>query len=393
MPDVGIPPHYQCDESRADKGRIKLRVLIVGGGIAGLSLALALEKRGIESDVVEQRPTPPSYGTGLYLPANAVRAIAHLGLLDPVREKAVHIENQRILDQHGRLLSDTHTPAFWASCGPCLSLPHATLHRILGDALRHVKIRAGMSIKDIRQSNGSCSVDFTDGTSAEYDVVVGADGIDSHVRTIAFPGVNPVYGETVCWRFITRNTSGVRAWSAMLGNGSTLLAIPVTAEDVYVYADKTLPGSFDPQTARSANLVEHFQGFASPVFPLVEQASGDTRIHAGRIGQVTMDHWVRGRIVLMGDAAHASSPSMAEGAGMAMEDALVLAEMLALNQNAETALSLYEQRRQPRVRWVQQQCVARDKMRALPSWARTSILKLFGNRLYKRSYGPLLAPV
>jgi len=372
---------------------IELRILIVGGGMAGLSLARALEQYGIGSEVVEQRLTPPSDGTGLYLPGNATRAIERLGLLERVRKKAVRIDRQRILDNRGRSLSETRTADIWAPCGPCLALAHTTLHGILDDTLQRVKIRFGLSVSGITQSGAICTVDFTDGTSGQYDLVVGADGIHSHVRKLIFPGIDPVYDRSVCWRFITSNTCAVRDWTAMLGNGCTLLAIPVTTQEVYVYADMMLSGNIDPQTMRNASLVTQFQDFSLPVLPLVGQAVTNARIHFGRIGQVAMDDWVCGRVVLMGDAAHASSPNMAQGAAMAMEDALVLAETLAQNQDLDTALSLYEQRRQPRVRWVQQQCAARDKTRALPSWARAGVLKFFGNRLYKRSYEPLLAPI
>lgn len=106
-----------------------------------------------------------------------------------------------------------------------------------------------------------------------------------------------------------------------------------------------------------------------------------------------MDDWVKGRVVLIGDAAHASSPKMAEGAAMAMEDALVLAETLAATATLKGALAAYMRRRKPRVDWVQKQCVARDKMRGLPAWGRIALLKLAGNKLYKRSYATLTDPI
>ncbi|MHC6226017.1 FAD-dependent monooxygenase [Pseudomonas sp. X10] len=370
-----------------------MRILIVGGGVAGLSLAIALEQRGIKADVVEQQASTSPSGTGLYLPGNAARAIEHLGLLERVREKAVPIENQRILDSQGRQLSNTRTRDVWAACGPCLSLPHATFHGMLRSALGDIKVRSAMSINAINQSAGQCEVVFTDGTSDVYDLVVGADGINSVVRKIAFPQVVPQYTGQVCWRFITQNISSVDCWTAMLGDGCTLLAIPVSPGEAYVYADVTLPASADPESLRHNGLATLYQGFASPVLPLVEKASDSAHIHFGRIGQVVMDNWVHGRVVLIGDAAHASSPSMAEGAGMAMEDAWVLAQALATEVSLDAALSFYTARRQPRVRWVQRQCAARDKMRTLPALARTGILRFFGDRLYRRSYGPLLAPV
>ena len=127
--------------------------------------------------------------------------------------------------------------------------------------------------------------------------------------------------------------------------------------------------------------------------PLIENLPASSEVHFGRIEQVRRAEWVKGRVVLIGDAAHASSPSMAEGGGMALEDALVLAETIAAEPSLDTALAAYEARRRPRVEWVQAQCEARDRMRTLPALARSAIVKLLGQTLYRRSYTPLLKPI
>jgi 2-polyprenyl-6-methoxyphenol hydroxylase-like FAD-dependent oxidoreductase len=370
-----------------------MRILIVGGGIAGLSLAKALEQHGIAADLVERQRGEPAGGAGLYLPGNATRALEQLGLLAEVAATAVPIEVQRILDWRGRRLSVTQTEEVWRDCGPCLSLPRNALHAILRASLRQTRISLGKSIAALSQSPAGAEATFDDGSKGAYDLVVGADGVNSAVRATSFPAAAPKYVGNVCWRFITRNTTGIDGWTAMLGNGRTLLAIPVSATDVYVYGDMAVDegmiGSFSQDTA----LPPLFAGFAAPVFPLIENVAAGTQVHFGRIEQVQMPEWVAGRAVLVGDAAHSSSPSMAEGAGMAMEDALILAESVCAEPGLDKALAAYAARRRPRVDWVQSQCQARDKMRALPAFARTGILKLFGKALYRRSYTPLLGPI
>lgn len=370
------------------------KILIVGGGIAGLSLGLALEQRGIAADVVERLAAPSPSGTGLYLPGNATRAIASLGLLDRVRAHAAAVHRQAILDHRGWRLSETITSEVWARCGPCLSLPHARLHAILGSAFGESRVRHDVSVAAIDQSSGRCEVAFTDGRSAFYDLVVGADGIHSGVRRIVRPDIKPQYGRQVCWRFITQNVTGIAGWTAMLGKGATLLGIPVSDTLAYVYADLTLAPGADHEAWRDASLPELFHPFAAPLHLLLERGEHDeARVHFGRLGQVEMDDWVRGRVVFIGDAAHATSPNMAQGAALALEDALVLAQVLATGPDLDAALASYSQQRQPRVRWVQRQCAARDKMRAMPAPARAAIFGLLGNKLYRRSYAPLLAPL
>ena len=367
-----------------------MKILIVGGGVAGLSLAIALKRLGRDADVVERQINDTHAGTGLYLPGNATRALGQLGLLERVQAAAMPVKNQKILDRHGRLLCNTDTENVWGSCGPCLALAHSTAHGLLRDAAPQSAIRYGVSIAEIRQAGAKCDVLFTDGTTGAYDLVVGADGINSRVRKFVSPSTVPAYSDQVSWRFVTRNATGIDCWTAMLGDGCTMLAIPLSPGQVYVYTDVTLPKGADHESMRHVH-PRQLEGFTAPVFPLIERASDRTQIHFGRIGRVTMKQWVYGRVVLMGDAAHASSPSMAENAGMAMEDALVLAEVLATQADIDAALAAYEQRRQPRVAWVQKQCAARDRMRSLPSWARSGVLRLYGNRLYGRSYEPLLA--
>ncbi|MFI8479111.1 FAD-dependent monooxygenase [Pseudomonas sp. NPDC078700] len=370
-----------------------MKILVVGGGIAGFAVARALELKGFAPDLVERRLEDAPGGMGLYMPGNVARALAQLGVLEAVRDMAAPILTQSILDHRGQPLSVTQTQALWGDCGPCLSLPRNALQAILRGSLRHTHARFGVSVTKIRQATQSCEVAFSDDTTATYDLVIGADGVDSTVRSLIFPGAVPTSVGTVCWRFITPNTTGINGWTAMLGQGRTLLAIPVSAEHVYVYADLTLVDGEAKEDIKTTPLEGLFNDFAAPVFSLIANVPKDTPVHFGSIEQVVMDAWYLDRVVLIGDAAHASSPSMAEGAGMAIEDALVLAECIKTSERVDAALHAYVARRRPRVDWVQKQCVARDKMRALSPLVRNAILRLLGNRLYTRSYTPLLAPL
>lgn len=199
-----------------------MQILIVGAGIAGLSLAKALEQRGMAADLVERQTGELAVGAGLYLVGNATRALQQLGLLADVAAKAVPIETQRIFDWRGKLLGAIRTQDVWRECGPCLCLPRNALHAILQAALVRTNISLGKAVTDIRQSPAGCEVTFSDGTAGVYDLVVGADGVNSAVRQITFPADAPRYLGTICWRTITRNTAGIEGWTTMLGNGRTL---------------------------------------------------------------------------------------------------------------------------------------------------------------------------
>lgn len=370
-----------------------MRILIAGGGIAGFAMATALERRGLVPDLIERRSDTPQGGTGLYLPGNATRALQQLGLPDSLLTSATRIDTQRILDGRGRPLSVTRTQDVWSSCGPCLALPRATLHTALRDSLRETRARFGLSIENIELTGTTSTVTFSDGTSAEYDLVIGADGKDSTVRQRLFPQSRPQYAGNVSWRFITEDCVGISGWTVMLGDRMSLLALPIGDRRVYVYADMGLDKQAASQLSRELPTDLLLKEFSAPLAPLIAKAPDPADVHFSRIEQVVMDDWVKGHTVLIGDAAHAASPSMAEGAALAMEDALVLAETLTGYKNISEALTEYTRRRKSRVDWVQRQCVARDKLRRLPGWARASVLKLAGNALYARSYRPLTEPI
>jgi 2-heptyl-3-hydroxy-4(1H)-quinolone synthase len=301
--------------------------------------------------------------------------------------------HQFTLDARGRQLSVTLTEEVWAECGPCLALPRDALQAVLLASHHEANIRFSTSITAVRQSDADCEVTFSDGTSSRYDLVVGADGISSVVRRMVFSEEAPRYVGNVCWRAIIKATAGVDCWTVMLGNGRTLLAIPMGVDKLYVYADLAVdPRSID-KFSQDSSLVSLFEDFSAPLYPILENLAADAKIHFARIERITMPSWTKGGVVLIGDAAHASSPSMAEGAGMALEDALVLAETLATEKDVGRALRSYEARRRCRIEWVQKQCQARDRLRALPSLARSTIVRVLGRAVYRRSYAPLLQPI
>ncbi len=185
-----------------------MRILIVGAGIAGLALAKALEQRGMEAELIERQPEVRAAGAGLFLPGNAVRAIARLELFEAVTRKAVPIKRQLILDSGGKVLNEIDTDGFWHDCGPCLSLPRQELQEMLEASVKRSTVTFGRSVAKLAQDSKGCSVTFDDGAVANYDLVVGADGIHSTVREAAALGGQASYVGLVCWRHMTKNSAG-----------------------------------------------------------------------------------------------------------------------------------------------------------------------------------------
>jgi 2-polyprenyl-6-methoxyphenol hydroxylase-like FAD-dependent oxidoreductase len=361
------------------------RALVVGGGIAGLAVARALRRHDIDCDVVERSTAWAHPGAGMYLPANAVRALSDLGLEEAVRERAAEIGRQRFLDHRGRILLDVDLATVWGEHGPCLALEHRDLHAIMREG---IPVRLGATVASLDDTGTEARATLDDGSTTVYDLVVGADGVRSWVRTVVLEGSDARFVRQASWRFVVDGFPEITDWTVRLGRGKAFLTISLGGGRIYCYADVDASTPVDPTEGDPTELAALYREFAAPVTTILDQyLRSGSRPYFSPIEEVVQEPWSRGRVVLVGDAAHAMSPNMAEGAGMALEDALVLSESLA----SESPLEAFEARRRPRVDFVQAQTHRRDRTRSLPPIVRRAILRLAGERIFRGNYGPLLA--
>jgi 2-polyprenyl-6-methoxyphenol hydroxylase-like FAD-dependent oxidoreductase len=368
------------------------RILVVGAGIAGLGAARALRQGGLATDVVEREPAWAHTGAGIYLPGNAARALGALGLESAVAERGSPITHQRFCDHRGRLLADIDLAALWGDVGPCFALHRADLHEVLAFHGDPVPARMGLAARGFSQQADTVTVEFGDATADRYDLVIGADGIHSTVRQLLFGAgaVRPV--GRIAWRFVTACPSEVTTWTVLLGRAVAFLAVPIGRGQVYCYCDAPTDGT--PRLRGDdviGRLAELLTGFAAPVPAILDTLGPDGAVHVAPIEEVTLDSWSQGSVLLVGDAAHATSPNMAEGAAMALEDGLVLAECLAASgRDIARAVARFEARRRPRTQWVLAQTHRRDRTRNLPPALRNIVLRRWGRNIFHANYRRLL---
>lgn len=368
------------------------RVLVAGGGIAGLAVRRALHRRGLASLTLERRGGPAEAGLAINLPGNAVRALAQLGLLDELRAVGTRLRRREYRTERDRLLFAVDEEAFWGSeIGPhCLR--RADLLRLLQLGLAPDDLRHGAGIVAGRQTEQGVEVDLEDGTVETGGLLVGADGVHSRVRRSLFddraPGAALLASQS--WRVMVPNP-GVEAWTLWAGAGALFLLIPVDRGEAYAWisaSDGSREG-LDPAGLRQA-----FASFPRLVRDTLEAALAQPAgLHHSPLEEVRIPAWTRDRAVLVGDAAHATAPVWAQGAALALEDALVLADLLAGASDWRSVGRDYERLRRPRVAHVQAMTDRLSRTARLPGWARTLLLPMIGPRSYRATYAPLRTAV
>jgi 2-polyprenyl-6-methoxyphenol hydroxylase-like FAD-dependent oxidoreductase len=346
------------------------KLLLVGGGAAGLTAAAALHRHGFTTELVERQQTWHALGAGFLVHANGMRMLRSLGLAEGVMNAGAVVRRWQFCDERGEVLSETDLEALWRDTGPCIGIERAKLQRALLPGVTKVRCRLGTAVTSLVQDSCSVSVGFSDGSSSAYDLVVGADGIRSTVRAQILTIAAPSDLGAMNWRSVAPiRPAGLTALELYLGHGCVFGLVPLGAGRTYGFAYVVQPRLHDPPEGRLDRLRKRFAAFGVRVQEYLASVERDDQVICSAMEWMESKNWYSGRVVLVGDAAHASSPMMGQGGCMAMEDACVLADELRAAATVESALAGYVSRRTARVKWVQQQSIALAEIpaRALPT--------------------------
>ena len=339
-----------------------LDVLVIGGGIGGLTAAIALRQRGFAVTVAEKDPAWSVYGVGIIQQGNVLRAVAALGILDRYVGAGVGFDAVEVYAPDGTKLARVPSPRLLENYPANLGISRPALHKVLGDAALEAgaQVRLGLTVEAIRDEGERVEVRFSDGGSAEYDLVIGADGIHSQTRATIFPeAAEPQPTGQSVWRYNLPRPTGLDALHVY--NGPTGVGlVPMGPEVMYLYATTPEPGNPRyPVEGLAAAMRGKLARCAPAIRELGEQIVDDESV-VYRPLEVMMLHgpWHKGRVVLLGDAVHATTPHLGQGAGLAIEDSLVLAEELARHDTPETACIAYRDRRFERCRYIVEKSLA-----------------------------------
>lgn len=336
-----------------------LEILVIGGGIGGLTAAIALRQRGHRVTVIERDPEWSVYGVGIIQQGNVLRAMKQLGLLDDYLSAAVGFDFVAVHAPDGTLVAKVPSPRLVEGCPANVGIGRRALHKVLGDRAIEAgaEVRLGVTVLALADDGAAVSVSFSDGRTGCFDVVIGADGVHSQTRRQLLPGSpEPQFTGQSVWRYnLSRpaDLDSLHVYNGPIGAG----LVPMSDTTMYLYLTTPEPGN--PRYPHAGLAATMRARVPAPLAALAEQITDDAEVVYRPLEALLVDGpWHAGRTVLLGDSVHATTPHLGQGAGMAIEDAIVLAEEIARHDTPEAAFAAYRARRFERCRYIVEESLA-----------------------------------
>jgi 2-polyprenyl-6-methoxyphenol hydroxylase-like FAD-dependent oxidoreductase len=344
-------------------------LVIAGAGIGGLTLAAALQRQGLDVHVYERAPRLDPVGAGITLQMNAMLALRGLGLDAVVTREGHAPRDSRVLRPDGSTITALDLGDVARAVGaPAIALHRARLQRVLAAQVDPARLHLGVAVTGFDDAAEGVRVRLEDGREVSADALVACDGLRSAVRRQLVGGGEPRYAGYTSWRGVARGGCGVDRdrVSETWGSGRRFGVVPLADDETYWFATQNAPaGQRDAPGAARETLLGLFGAWHAPIGDLLRATPEEHIVRTDIADRDPDGPWVRGRVALLGDAAHAMTPNLGQGGAQAIEDAAVLAHLLARDGDVPAALRAYEAARRPRVRAVVHQA---RRLGALGQW-------------------------
>lgn len=333
-----------------------MKTVIIGGGIAGLTTAIALEQQGIETSLFEAQPKLSVAGAGIWMATNAMQVFERLGMAADIKERGMPLDRIEVADYKLKPIQSTLQLLFVKQYG--FSVTSILRTRLRDTLVEHYgkPIHTGKRLARVLDDGQLVTAYFEDGSSVSGDILIGADGIHSVVRQEVAPDSKLRYAGQTCWRGIADislappyERSCVETWGKQYRFGLSV----ISKKEVYWFAvAKAVQGGKDDQSVIKEKMRNMFAEFSAPIPSIIEATPSDRIIRNDISDLAPIRTWHKGRICLIGDAAHATTPNMGQGGGQAVEDAWFLSKILKQEKNHQLAFEKFQQKRQKKVNQV-----------------------------------------
>ena len=337
--------------------------VILGGGIAGLTTAIALKKIGIQALVIEAASDFNPAGAGIVLAVNALTAYQQLGIYDELCKAGNPIRQMSIYDQNRKVISRTNTEVFGKNQFN-LPIHRSALHSVLLSQIKASSVIRGKRSRIILNSSNGYTIVFKDGSTINANYIIVAEGIHSVTRQQFLPNSTERYSGYTCWRGVaTIPGLNIQEASETWGKNGRFGIVPLGDEGIYWFAVKNAKQN-DPEMklCKSTELSEMFRGYHDPIRTIIRSTPDDQILWNDIFDLKPVKQYVFGNVVMIGDAAHATTPNLGQGACQAIEDAVILANCLKENVQVRDAFSSFESKRIKRTHYVVNQSWKMGKM-------------------------------
>ncbi len=330
-----------------------MEIDIIGSGIGGLTAAIALEKKGFYPKIYEQAKTLKTVGAGIILASNAMQVYKKLGLAEELKSHGICLDSMNITDDKLQVLSKVDLTYFKDKYNiQSLAIHRGMLQQVLLNNLKRTEVVLDHQLQHIRKHDSGYHLDFENGKSINSSLVIGADGIHSKIRNALFPKSEIRSLKQVCWRGVTKFDLPARyknqlneAW----GKGDRFAFVQFSPNHIYWYAVKSYEESKDEFS--EGQLCQYFSLYPSIVQEIIE-ATPTNSLHTSIMQDLKpIKKWYDDSVCLLGDAAHATTPNMGQGACQSIEDAYVLADCLS-KQKGSKAFKTYQNLRMAKAHQV-----------------------------------------
>lgn len=338
-------------------------VLIVGGGIGGLCAAIALRREGVKVDLVELKPEWTVYGVGIIQQSNVVREMARLGVLDAYLKAAYAFEDVCIYDLQGNQRARIPGQRLAGPDYPAnVGVSRLALHQVLSECAVGLgaHVRLGTTVVRLEQDAAGVDVVLNDGSTGRYDLVIGADGVYSKIRQMLFgEKYAPRFTGQSVWRYNFPRHPSIDHLASYQGPDGNAGLVPLGENLMYMFSTSHEPDNSWMDPDKLAELMrDRIKNVGGLVGELSEQITDNSQVVYKPMEVLFVNEpWFKGRVILIGDAAHATTPHLGQGAGMAIEDAIVLSEELRGDDPIETKLGRFMQRRFERCKYIAEKSI------------------------------------